>query len=147
MRTSEQGIALIKKFEGFSAEAYICPAGKTTIGYGHVIKATEKFPGAISSSDAELLLKHDIFDAEQAINRLVKTPLKQCEFDALASLVYNIGIRAFQTSTILRLINGLNMGAAAGQFNRWIYAGSIKLEGLVKRRQAETDMFLGKPPI
>jgi len=133
MHTSEQGIALIKRFEGFSATPYICPAGKNTIGYGHVIGAGEDFSGPVSEEDAEKLLQDDVKVPEQAVNRLVTAQLNQNQFDALVSLIYNIGAAAFQNSTLLRLINTENP-AASEQFDRWVYAGGQKLDGLIARR-------------
>lgn len=143
MHVSEQGISLIKKFEGFSAESYICPAGKPTIGYGHVIQPDESFLENISEVTAEMILKQDIEMAEKAINILVKPPLKQHEYDALVSFVFNIGIKAFENSTILRLINILDHNGASKQFGRWVYAGGKKLGGLINRRNAESAMFMG----
>jgi lysozyme len=96
MQTSEQGLTLIKNFEGFSAKPYICPAGKSTIGYGHVIAAGEQFPGGeIDLNMEEILLKQDVIQREQAINCLIQVTLLQYQFDALISFVYNIGIQAF----------------------------------------------------
>lgn len=139
---SEPGLALLRQFEGFSPAAYICPAGKRTIGYGHVIMAGEEFPETgISENQANLLLKHDVNKAEQAICRLVTVSLKQCQFDALVCFAYNVGNQAFENSTLLRLLNAGNLGAAAGQFSRWAYAGGRKIPGLAARRAAETALF------
>jgi lysozyme len=144
MKISEQGLALIRRFEGFSAQAYRCPAGVMTIGYGHTISAGEHFPAAgLSVDEAEILLKKDVEATEQAICRLVDAALNQQQFDALVSFVFNIGIGAFRRSTLLRWLNKGEKLAAAAQFERWVFAGNKKLPGLVTRRNAERELFLG----
>ena len=141
-KVSENGIALIKQYEGFSPLPYLCPAGKPTIGYGHVIKPKERYPeSGITVSDAEALLKSDVEFAEQAINRLVRTKLKQAQFDALVSLVFNIGAGAFEHSTLLKCLNKEDHANAAKQFLRWVFAAGKKMPGLVLRRQAELKLF------
>ena len=142
MQTSQTGIDLIKKYEGFSARIYLCPAGKPTIGYGHLILAGEKFPPyGISESDAENLLKQDVGVAENAINNLVAADISQNQFDALASFTYNLGAKSLEKSTLLRLINENNMQAAANEFPKWVFAGDKKLAGLERRRAAEMELF------
>jgi lysozyme len=143
MRVSEQGLELIKQFEGFSAEPYYCPGGKLTIGYGHVMTDGESsFIEKITKEHAEELLRLDTQYAENAICNLVTQPLSQNQFDALVSFIYNIGSAAFEKSTLLRLLNAGDMNGAAKQFGRWIYAAGHKLEGLVRRRVAEAEFFL-----
>jgi len=132
MKTSEQGLALIRKNEGFSAKMYFCPAGKPTIGYGHVISADENFPtGGISEYDAKIILIQDVSQAEQALNRLIKVTISQNQFDALAAFTYNIGIGAFENSTLLRLLNDGDIAGASHEFSRWVYANGKILGGLV----------------
>lgn len=144
MRISEQGIALITRFEGFSPKPYLCPAGKPTIGYGHVIGAGERFsPYGISRKEAEALLFKDIEKAEGAVLKLVRMPLSQGQFDALVSFTYNVGQQAFGKSKLLRFINQGMPGAAAGEFSRWVYSQGRMLHGLAKRRDAESTLFLG----
>lgn len=143
---SQKGLDLIKSFEGFSGILYFCPAKKPTIGYGHVITPEEhdKFPPQISKKEGEDLLRKDAAIAERAINKLVRVPLEQYEFDALVSLVFNIGEGNFSKSTLLRLLN-LNAPKKeiAQQFLRWRFANKVPLKGLAHRRQAEAMMFLG----
>lgn len=140
MKTSEQGLALIRRSEGFSAQIYLCPAEKPTIGYGHVIRAGESYPNGISEAEAEALLAKDVEGTEQAIGRLVMVSLSQNQFDALVAFAYNIGVKAFEKSTLLRLLNEGN-SAAYEQFGRWVYAGGRKLDGLTVRRAAEAALF------
>lgn len=144
MHISEQGIALIRRCEGFSAEPYYCPAGKRTIGYGHVIREGEKFPEkGITEEEATDILLRDIEVIEQAIERLVNVPVSQFQFDALVAFVFNVGIYAFEKSTLLRLLNASDYKGAANEFGRWVYAGGRRLEGLVNRRAREAALFQG----
>ena len=143
MKTSQNGIELIKKFEGFSATPYFCPAHKLTVGYGHVIVMREKFSAqGISLQEAEILLKQDVSVAEQAIERLVVCELLQNQFDALVSFIYNIGTKAFEKSRLSRLLRENRQAQAANEFPKWIYAGGAVQNGLIKRREAEKGLFL-----
>jgi lysozyme len=142
MRISERGLALIRESEGFSATVYLCPAGKPTIGYGHVVEDGEDFSaGGIRVDQAETLLIQDVAVAERAVSRLVTVEVSQNEFDALVVFAYNIGIHAFEKSTLLRFLNAGDKQAAAAQFGHWVYGGGVILAGLVNRRAAETALF------
>jgi len=145
MKVSNKGIELIKKYEGLRLDAYRCPAGKLTIGYGHT--GDDVKPGmTINKEMAELLLKQDLTVFEKAINELVKIKLTQNQFDALISLVYNIGIGNFKKSTLLKLLNENKILEAGEEFMKWTKArqpGGLKeLPGLVKRRAEEKKLFL-----
>lgn len=141
MKTSQHGIDLIKKYEGFSSKVYLCPAGVPTIGYGHAIKWGEML-SEISPEEAEDLLRKDVVDAENAVLRLVSVSLFQCQFDALVSFTYNLGSEALRKSTLLKRLNAGQYLDAANEFNKWVNAGGKKLAGLVKRRAEERKMFL-----
>jgi len=140
MILSNKGIELIKKFEGCRLKAYKCPAGVWTIGYGHTNNVRPD--DVITQDEAEELLKRDLQVHEDNVKRLVKVPLTQGQFDALVSFEFNVGYGALANSTLLKVLNTGNYDAAAKQFKRWVYAGNKVLEGLVKRRIAETEMFL-----
>ncbi len=140
MNISKKGIELIKRFEGCRLKAYKCPAGVWTIGYGHTNNVRPD--DTITQEEAEELLKRDLKVHEDNVKRLVKVPLTQGQFDALVSFEFNIGYGAMANSTLLKLLNSGNYDGAAKQFKRWVYAGDKVLEGLVKRRIAETEMFL-----
>lgn len=147
LKTSSNGIKLIKEFEGCRLKAYKCPAGVWTIGIGHtgLVNGKPITEGmTITDLMAETLLAIDLQKFENAINTLVKKPLTQNEFDALVSFVFNIGIGNFQKSTMLKLLNNGHMPLAAGQFDRWNKAGGKVLKGLTRRRQAEKILFLTK---
>lgn len=142
--TSKKGLELIKKYEGLRLEAYKDPAGILTIGYGHT--KTVK-PGMIINKEmAELLLKIDVMDAENAVRALVNIELNQNQFDALVSFVFNVGKRSFERSTLLKLLNAGKILEAGEEFMRWTKArqpGGLKeLPGLVKRRAEEKALFL-----
>ena len=139
MRTSQSMIDEVKKHEGWRANAYICPAGVWTIGYGHT--GTAKRGMSISKAEGERLLKKDLQVFENAIHRLVKVSLNQNQFDALVSFAYNCGAQALSQSTLLRVLNQGNYKEAANQFLRWTRGGGRVLPGLVKRRKAEKELF------
>lgn len=141
MRISQKGIELIKKLEGCRLEAYKCPAGIWTIGYGHTKGV--KDGQIITQEQAEEFLREDLRIFEQAVESCVKVPLSQNQFDALVSFCYNCGSGALKTSTLLRLLNEGNYSSAADQFLRWNKAGGKVLVGLTRRREEEREMFLG----
>jgi len=140
MKVSQKGINLIKNFEGCRLKAYKCPAGVSTIGYGHTNKVL--MGDEITQAEAERLLKEDLLIHENNVSRLVKVPLTQCQFDALVCFEYNVGYGNFSSSTMLKKINAKDYKGAADQFDKWIYANKKILPGLVKRRKAEKDLFL-----
>jgi len=147
MKTSQKGIDLIKKYEGCKLTAYLCPAKIWTIGYGHTgTVANEKIRQGmkITSLMAETLLEIDLQKFEYAINSSVEVELNQHQFDSLVSFVFNIGIGAFQKSTMLKLLNNGDLNLASNQFDRWIYGGGKKLAGLIKRRADEKKLFLSR---
>jgi lysozyme len=145
MKTSETGVALIKRFEGLELQAYQDIAGIWTIGYGHTgpdVKPGQK----ISEREAEDLLRRDLKPREEAVARLVTVSLNQNEFDALVSFVYNVGIEAFRKSTARRRLNGSDrVGAAEALtwFNKATVGGVLRaVTGLTRRRAAERALFL-----
>ena len=138
--TYEKAIELIKKFEGCSLKAYKCPAGVWTIGYGHTKGV--KIGQVITQLQAEVLLLDDIEVVVSSIKRLLKVNLGINQLCALISFTFNVGVGNLQKSTLLKLINEKKLGLAANEFNKWVYANKKKLNGLVKRRQAEKDLFL-----
>lgn len=141
MRVSEQGAALIKFFEGFRANAYPDPVGIWTIGYGFTQGVK---PGdTITKEDADNRLKAELIRFENCVEQNVKVHLTQNEFDAVVSLVYNIGCGAFKMSSLLMSLNAGEKGVAADRFMDWIRAGGVILPGLVKRRMKERDLFKG----
>ena len=139
-KTSQAGFVLIKKYEGLRTNAYLCPANVWTIGYGHTKGV--KQGQMISHLEAEKLLKEDLAIYEKAVVRLITVPLNQNQFDALVSLVFNIGVGAFSNSTLLKLLNYQDYGKAGSEFSRWVRGGGKILPGLVNRRKDEHDLFV-----
>lgn len=139
MTTSQTGLALIKKHEGLVLTAYPDLGGVYTIGYGHT--ATAKPGQTITRQQAESLLAKDVKTAEAAVLKSVKVPLTQNEFDALVSLVFNIGAGAFAGSTLLKFLNQGNKDEAAKQFLRWVNVNGRPVAGLMNRRKDEKTLF------
>lgn len=138
---SQKGLALTEQFEGLRLTAYQDSVGVWTIGYGHT--GADVHPGlSITRQQASDLLLKDVASAVAAVNRLVKIPLNQNQFDALVDFVFNLGEGGFSTSTLLREVNNGNFAAAAAQFPLWVYAKHEILPGLVARRKAEQALFL-----
>lgn len=139
MKTSDRGIELIKKHEALRLEAYKCPAGIWTIGYGHTRSVVKDL--VITEDLALQLLKQDLANAEYAVNR-ERLNLNQNQFDALVSFVFNLGSGNFQKSTLLRKIkNNPNDVSIKEEFARWVYANGVVLPGLVKRRKEESNLY------
>jgi len=139
MNVSQAGIDLIKEFEGLRLEAYRDAVGVWTIGYGHTETAR---PGMkITEAEAEALLRYDIDKRVPAIERALKVKVTQNQFDAIVSFVFNVGVGAFRSSTLLKNINRGDIEDEADEFDRWVYAGGKKLPGLVRRRAAERALF------
>lgn len=140
MQMGENGLRLLKEFEGLRLEAYRCPAGVLTIGYGHTKGVYEDM--TINQDEADSLLREDLDIFEDAVADLVNVPLNQNQFDALVSFTYNLGQGALRKSTLLRILNEGDYEGAAEQLLRWNKAGGVVLKGLVRRREAERKLFL-----
>lgn len=136
----EKAIDLIKKYEGFSARPYKCPAGVLTIGYGRTIDVR---PYEITTEEAETIwLDKYVKTIADQILALVNVELSNNQICALIDFVYNLGIGNFKSSTLLRKINQGDFSAAANEFLKWNKASGIVLKGLENRRIAERMLFL-----
>ncbi|WP_353613941.1 lysozyme [Mangrovibacter phragmitis] len=145
MQIDEIGLNLIKSFEGCRLTSYQDSVGVWTIGYGSTYPVDGKKIGPgmkIDQETAERLLRGDVVQFEQAVNKLVKVKLTQGQFDALVSFSYNLGTRSLSTSTLLRKLNSGDYKGAADEFPKWCRAGGQILGGLVRRRNAERELFL-----
>lgn len=147
MKISNNGLDLIKQFEGFSSAPYLCPAGIPTIGYGSTYyedgtKVTLKDKPITEQRATELLefIANKTFS--ENINKVVKVPLNKNQFDALVSFSYNIGNKNFNWSTLLKKLNLSDYEGASLEFGRWNQANGKILNGLVLRRQKEKELFL-----
>ncbi len=146
MNISQEGLSLIKKFEGCKLESYKCAAGVWTIGFGStsgVVKGME-----ISQERADMLLLEDVEVFEEAVNNLVEVDLEQNQFDALVAWTFNLGSTNLKNSTLLKVLNDKNYEGVPEQIKRWNKAtvdGERQvLEGLVRRREAESLLFTGE---
>ncbi|MDM4091613.1 lysozyme [Klebsiella oxytoca] len=148
MQISNNGIALIKGFEGCRLTAYPDPGtggAPWTIGYGWTYPVDGKpikQGMKIDQATADGLLKTGLVSYENDVLKLVKVKLTQNQFDALVSFAYNVGSRALSTSTLLKKLNAGDIKGAADEFLRWNKAGGKEMPGLTKRRKAERDVFL-----
>jgi lysozyme len=143
MQFSPKAVELIKEFEGFSPAPYRCPAGKNTIGYGHSFLGDSY--QAITEEEAVRLLHRDLMILDQYIHQSVKVTLKQGQYDALSSLVYNWGCRNFRRSQGLKFLNKGRYRLAASEFfsreRGVVNVGGKFFEGLHRRRQAELRLW------
>lgn len=144
-----KNIELIKRHEGLRLQAYLpTKDDKWTIGYGHTKTAHKGM--VITEERAEELLRQDLAWVEDVIARLVKVKVTQNQYDALASLIFNIGEGNFTKSSVLRELNEGNYQGAADAFRMWNKQRSKTtgrlnvLKGLTKRREEERALFLTK---
>ncbi|MCJ8325199.1 MAG: lysozyme [Rhizobiales bacterium] len=143
MQISDAGLDIIRIYEGLRLKAYLCPARVWTIGFGHTYQV--KKGDEITEAMATEYLKKDVRHAQVTVDSHVKVPLEQNQFDALVSLIFNIGAGAFKASTLSRMLNKGNYAGAEDQFRRWNKArvdGVLKpLRGLTRRRADEANLF------
>ena len=142
MNISQEGLSLIKKFEGCELEAYKCAAGVWTIGYGSTKEVKEG--DTLTQEKADDLLLHEMNEYEGYVNDLVKVKLEQNQFDALVSWVFNLGPANLKASTMLKFLNAGDYHLIPSQIKRWNKASGKVLEGLIRRREAEALLFEGK---
>lgn len=140
MRISEPGLNLIRQHEGCRLEAYKDSAGVWTIGFGSTRHVHEGMK--ITLSEADDRLEQDVKVAEDAIARHVTVSLKQSQWDALVSFVFNVGVGAFADSTLLQELNAGNELYVPRELTRWVHAGGKPLKGLARRRVDEAALFL-----
>ena len=157
-KVSPHGLAFIRRWEGSRDRAYYCPANVLTIGVGHALTRSELASGDIiikgikcpynlglNNQQINDLLKRDVRHAKRAINSNVRATLEQHQYDALASFIFNIGVSAFKSSTLLKRINDKADNAEIiRQFKRWKWSGGEILTGLLYRREAEAQLFIDK---
>lgn len=141
MELSEIGLELIKTSEGFRSHVYSDVAGIATIGYGHRLLPNETFPNGITHAQALDLLTADVQHAEQGVERLVKVPLTQGQFDALVDFCFNLGAGRLASSTLLKDLNASLCNQAGEQLLRWEIAAGKVSPGLKTRREAEFQLW------
>ena len=154
LKLSAAGANLIKHFESCMKrigpdryQAYVCPAGVLTIGWGTT--KTDKFkfgPSTVwSMADCDEAFTDSMKEYEAAVHRLVKVPLQQWQYDALVSFTYNCGAGNLQKSTLLKKLNAGDYEGAALEFHKWNKGGGKVLNGLVRRRASEALLFQNIP--
>jgi lysozyme len=142
MNISNEGISLIKKFEGCELESYQDSVGVWTIGYGHTKNIKEGM--TISKEQADNMLLNELDEYCEYVEKAVDVTLKQCEFDALVAWTYNLGPTNLNKSTMLKKLNNKEYQDVPHEIKRWNKAGGKVLQGLVRRREAESLLFQGK---
>lgn len=143
MKIDNEGLNLIKRFEGLSLKAYKCPAGVMTVGYGHTGKDV-KAGMQITERQAVELLKKDVAVAEKVLNSL-NINFTQNGFSSLCSFIFNLGAGAFATSTLKKkIVARADDEAICAEIVKWVNAGGKPLVGLKRRRVAEANMFIGR---
>ena len=142
MKISEEGISLIKRFEGCRLEAYKCSAEVLTIGYGHTGGVKED--DTITQEEAEKLLRADVFKFEEYVEDNVMVELDQGQFDALVAWTFNLGPGNLRESTMLKKLNEADYASVPSEMKRWNKAGGKTLDGLIRRRNAEALLFQSK---
>lgn len=141
MRNLDQARALVKRFEGMRLTAYRCPSGVWTIGVGHTgdVKQGQR----ITAHQAEAILDFDIENVAEDVEAATSgLSLTDNEFNALVSFAFNVGVGALRHSTLLKKLRAGDKQGAADQLPRWVKARGVVLPGLVKRREAERELFL-----
>ena len=135
-------VDLIKRWEGFRAEPYKCPAGVDTIGYGHTTtKSLMKQGTKITEAKAVKLLKADLAVYEKAISEMVQVDLTDGQFGALVSWCFNVGVGAAQKSTLVKKLNAGDYDSVPKELSRWNKVGNKATAGLVNRRAAEAGLW------
>lgn len=142
MKLSANGLNLIKKYEGLSLKAYKATPSEQyyTIGYGHYgsdVRSDE----TITKNEADTLLKADVKRFEDGVTNLVKVKINQNQFDALVSFAYNLGLMNLKSSDLLKYLNNGDYVSASNEIPKWCHAGGKVLNGLVKRRKEEKELF------
>lgn len=148
MQTSDNGLNLIKKSEGFRGNAYPDPAtgGKPyTVGHGTTVYPSGmpvKLGDKVTQEQADAYLRNDVKKFEAAVSNAVKVKLTQGQFDALVSFTYNVGPANMASSTLIKKLNAGDVNGAADEFPRWNKAAGKVMAGLTARRAAERALFL-----
>ncbi len=152
---SAQGIAMIKRFEGFRSSLYNDPVGHCSVGYGELVHrgncnndaSEQPYRSGISEEAATQLLVQRLHNFERQVNEQVTVALNQNQFDSLVSFTYNVGSANLRQSTLLRVLNQGNYAAVPAEMRRWtkgrINGQLVDLPGLVSRRNDEANLFAG----
>jgi lysozyme len=148
-KTGTAGVELIKMFEGFRSAPYKCPAGIPTIGYGATFYPTGKkvtmADKAITEAEGTVLLQSMLVSFEKYVDSYCRDDINQNQFDALVSFAYNLGPANLKSSTLLKKVNANPEDESITlEFMKWVKAGGKTLKGLVRRREAESQLYFKK---
>jgi len=138
---SEACRKMVRQFEGERLHSYRCPAGVWTISVG-VTGPHVKQGMVVSQAESDAMFAEALQRFADGVDRAVTVPITENQRSALISLSYNIGLKAFQNSTLVKFLNRKQFSQAAEQFERWIHASGAVLPALVARRRAEKELFL-----
>lgn len=155
LSVSDEGLELLKAIEGKRLKPYDDQTGRdishwvegATIGYGHLISRDEwdRYKNGIGDQEAEALFRTDLEPFQEAIRTKVQADLTQNEFDALLIFVFNIGIRAFSQSSVLKLINNpqahTSYASLEDAWKAWNKSQGQVMQGLINRRNAEWNVY------
>lgn len=145
-KVSKDCLDVIKLYEGFKSKPYLCPANVPTIGYGNTFYTNGKkvtlSDESITEEKAVELLKDTLARFEQYVDSYCRDDINQHQFDALVSFCYNLGPANLKSSTLLKKVNANpNDVTIRDEFMKWTKAGGKTLQGLVKRRKSEADLY------
>jgi GH24 family phage-related lysozyme (muramidase) len=147
MRIGENGLKLIKHFEGFRNKPYRCAAGLFTVGYGHLIGDGLSLPDSwnrtFTVEECNALLASDVRKFERGVDRYINVQLTQNQFDAVVVFAFNLGLGTLQRSTLRAKLNRGDIPGALESWAKYNKAAGKVLRGLVLRRQAEIELFKG----
>ena len=145
MKISNEGLQLIKKYEGYKTTPYRCPAGLYTVGYGHLIgnglQLPDEWNRTFSLGEIDALLRSDLVRFERGVQRYTTVHLLKSQSDSLVSFSFNLGMGVYQRSTLRQKLNRGDYYGASKEFLKYTRAGGKVLKGLVRRRQAEYNLF------
>ena len=149
MKMTQEGLDLIKRFEGFRDHWYKCPAGVWTCCYGHTEAAgppkyepNRKF----TKDEGERILRNDLKKYEDAVKKMVKVDLNDSQYSALVSFCYNVGPGNLQKSSVLKAVNSKQFDLVPARLALWNKGGGKVLKGLIDRREAESNLFMDNVP-
>jgi lysozyme len=147
MKLNENGLALLRAFEGFRAQSYRDVAGVWTIGYGHTGRAgpPEVTPQSrMTEPEARALMKRQAETFAKAVRSMLTRQLTDDQFSALVSFAFNVGETNFRRSSVLKAVNAGDDAAVARRLGLWVKAGGKVWPGLVRRRAAEAALYLSR---
>jgi len=147
MKTSQQGLNLIKRYEGIKRKPYRCPAGLWTVGVGHLIGDGLSLPDSwnrtLEAAEIDAILAKDVARFERGVTRYISAKLTQGEFDALVSFSFNLGLGTLQRSKLRQKLNRGDKEGAIESLLKYNKAGGKELRGLTLRRRDEAKLMMG----